>query len=194
MIAFQPIAPRTAHAATTPTAPPNSAVDDPGPHIVPFYSQFADISRPEWRKISCGIASIAMLIDFYTDAVPADTLLAAGIARGAYIQNAGWSHQGLIDLAADYDLTGATVGLADRSMADAFAALEQAVAEGPVIASVHYTFTPTNPIPHLVVITGVSDGVVHYNDPAEETGGGTVSIEQFQSSWKKRYIEIRPVS
>lgn len=31
---------------------------------VPF-SQFADISAPEWRKVGCGIASTAMIIDFF---------------------------------------------------------------------------------------------------------------------------------
>jgi ABC-type bacteriocin/lantibiotic exporter with double-glycine peptidase domain len=58
---------------------------------------------------------------------------------------------------------------------------------------VHYTFEPTNPIPHLVVITGVQDGMVHYNDPAEEFGGGTLSVEKFKAAWKQKYIVIRPV-
>jgi len=57
--------------------------------------------------------------------------------------------------------------------------------------SVHYTFKPTNPIPHLVIVTGVEDGKVYYNDPAEKSGNGSISIEQFQSAWKKRYIAIR---
>lgn len=164
------------------------------PHSVPFYSQFTDITPVEWRKIGCGIAALAMLIDFYTDAVPVDSLLSDGIASGAYITDAGWSHQGLINLAAQYDLTGATRGLASLSMDDAFHTLTTAVEEGPVMVSVHYTFDPQNPIPHLVVVTGVADGLVYYNDPAEAAAGGTVSVEQFQSAWKKRYIEIRPTS
>jgi predicted double-glycine peptidase len=162
--------------------------------IVPFYSQFADISAPEWRKIGCGIASLAMLIDFYEPAVPVDTLLQQGITSGAYIESAGWSHAGLIALAERYGLSGATHSLADRSMSSAFADLEDVVSEGPVMVSVHYTFQPTNPIPHLVVVTGIEDGLVYYNDPAEKAGGGSISIEQFQSAWKKRYIEIRPAS
>lgn len=161
---------------------------------VPFYSQFADITPSEWRKLSCGIASLAMLIDFYQAAVLPDTLLQQGIDSGAYIESAGWSHAGLIGLAKRYGLTGETRGLSGLSMADAFAELSEAVAEGPVMASVHYTFQPTNPIPHLVVVTGVRDGLVYYNDPAETGGGGSVSVEQFQSAWKKRYIEIRPTS
>lgn len=159
--------------------------------IVPFYSQFDDITPVAWRKIGCGIASLAMLIDYYKPTVNVDTLLEEGIANGAYIENAGWSHAGLINLAQSYGLSGAAHSYAYLGMTDAFATLESAVAAGPVMVSVHYTFDPTNPIPHLVVITGVHDGRVYYNDPAEASGDRSISIEQFQSSWKKRHIEIR---
>jgi hypothetical protein len=76
----------------------------------------------------------------------------------------------------------------------AFSALTKVLEEGPVMASVHYTFEPTNPIPHLVVVNGVRDGLVYYNDPAEPQGGGSISKEKFQRAWKQRYIEIRPIS
>lgn len=160
--------------------------------LVPFYSQFTDISAPEWRKIGCGIASLAMLIDFYTtEDISVDALLKEGINANAYTGNAGWSHAGLIGLAKDHGLSGEAVYMTDLSMAAAFSKLETELGEGPVMASVHYTFTPTNPIPHLVIITGVENGKVYYNDPAEKAGDGSISIEKFQSSWKKRYIAIR---
>jgi hypothetical protein len=79
-------------------------------------------------------------------------------------------------------------------MTEAFRAFADVLEDGPVMASVHYTFEPTNPIPHLVVITGVKDGLVYYNDPAEASGGGSLSIAKFQSAWKKRYIDIKPIS
>lgn len=164
------------------------------PRTVPFYSQFADISAPEWRKIGCGITSLAMLIDFYKPAITVDTLLSEGIKSGAYVSDAGWSHAGLIALARDHGLTGEAKYLTDKSMADAFDNLKTAVTEGPVMVSVHYTFEPTNPIPHLVVVTDIDSESVHYNDPAEKSGGGAISIQKFQNSWKKRYIEIRPTS
>lgn len=162
-------------------------------HTVPFYSQFTDISAPEWRKIGCGIASLAMLIDFYKPGeISVDALLNEGIKTGAYIKDSGWSHAGLIELGKDHGLSGEAVYMNDLSMSTAFSKLEEVLKVGPVMVSVHYTFTPTNPIPHLVVVTGVEDGKVYYNDPAEESGGGTVSIEKFQSAWKKRFIAIRP--
>ncbi|MCA9362407.1 C39 family peptidase [Candidatus Kaiserbacteria bacterium] len=161
---------------------------------VPFYSQFTDISSASWQKVGCGIASLAMIIDHYAKGVESvDALLSRGIAADAFLSDAGWIHSGLIQLAAPYGLTGESVSYADLSMEAAFAVLQEELHTGPVMASVHYTFEPTNPIPHLVVVTGVQDGKVFYNDPAEASGGNSLSIEKFQRAWKKRFIAIRPV-
>lgn len=160
---------------------------------VPFYSQFNDISAPEWRKLSCGIADLAMIINFYQPgAVSADALLEEGIVAGAYINGAGWSHQGLVNLARAYGLTGSTYDLSNLDMDAAFAELEKFLKNGPVIASVYYTFDPNSPIPHLVVINGVKDGSVYYNDPAGKAANEKISIDDFMRGWKKRFIVIRP--
>jgi len=162
-------------------------------YTVPFYSQFSDIHSPDWKKVSCGIASLAMLIDFYSDEeISADALLSRGITAGAYQENAGWIHDGLIGLSHPYGLDGESVSLAQLTMDAAFATLVTVLHDGPVMASVHYTFEPTNPIPHLVVITGVREGKVFYNDPAEVSAAGSLSIEKFEKAWKKRYVTIRP--
>lgn len=161
---------------------------------VPFYSQFTDISSARWQKVGCGIASVAMLIDFYsTESVNVDALLQAGIEAGAYLDDAGWTHAGLIALSHPFGLDGASQSLAHLTDAAALAALRTEVTSGPVMVSVHYTFQPTNPIPHLAVVTGIDKERVYYNDPAEPTGENSISIEQFQLAWKKRFIAIRPV-
>lgn len=134
-----------------------------------------------------------MLVEYYRpNSINVDRLLAEGIAADAYLGNAGWIHAGLIGLAGDYNLTGHSHDMAHLSMSQAFEMLTDVVAEGPVMVSVHYTFDPQNPIPHLVVVHGVADGHVLYNDPAEAAGNGAISIAKFQSAWKKRYIAIRP--
>lgn len=162
-------------------------------HNVPFYSQFTDITPVEWRKVGCGIASTAMLIDFYSsEKVDVDALLQQGINSNAYLDDAGWTHSGLINLSKSFGLDGASHSLTHLAMNSAFTELKQVVEEGPVMVSVHYTFQPTNPIPHLAVVTGIDDERVYYNDPAESAGQNSISIEQFQSAWKKRYIDIRP--
>jgi ABC-type bacteriocin/lantibiotic exporter with double-glycine peptidase domain len=162
---------------------------------VPFYSQFDDISLPEWRKVGCGIASLAMLIEYYEpESVTVDELLQRGIDADAFLNDAGWTHSGLINLSKKYGLTGESHDLSSANMNTAFATLEDELEEGPVMASVHYTFDPQSPIPHIVVVSGVSDGKVFYNDPSERAGGHSISIQKFQSAWKKRYIDIRPIS
>ncbi len=162
---------------------------------VPFYSQFSDITSAAWQKVGCGIASLAMLIEFYEPgAVTVDTLLNEGIAADAYADNAGWIHGGLIALSNKYGLEGASRDMSGLSMDAAFSELRHVLAQGPVMVSVHYTFDPKNPIPHLVVVNGVDDGKVYYNDPADTHGGESISISTFEAAWKKRYIEIHPIS
>jgi uncharacterized protein YvpB len=162
---------------------------------VPFYSQFTDITSASWKKSGCGITSLAMLIDFYKPGtVKVDSLLKEGINAGAYLESAGWTHAGLIGISKKYGLGGKSYDMGSSNMESAFNELTTALKNGPVMASVHYTFDPQNPIPHLVVVNGVKDGMVYYNDPAEKTGAGSITISKFQKSWKKRYIEIRPLT
>ncbi|MES2087540.1 MAG: C39 family peptidase [Patescibacteria group bacterium] len=162
--------------------------------VVPFFSQFKDIASPTWQKVGCGVASLAMVINYFElDSVSVTTLLNRGIASGAYLKNAGWIHQGLIDLSKKYELDGKSFDLSKLDSKAALAAFEKNLKDGPVIASVHYKFEPTNPIPHLVVINAIENGIVYYNDPAAKTGGKTISTTDFLKSWKKKFIAIRPV-
>lgn len=160
---------------------------------VPFFSQFDDITPTAWKKIGCGIASLAMLIEFYEPgSASVDTLLQEGIEKNAYLNNAGWTYAGLITVSEKYGITGITHDFGTADMETAFGELETALKKGPVMVSVHYTFDPQNPIPHLVVLNGIKDDLIYYNDPAEKIGGGSLSISKFQKSWKKRYIEFYP--
>lgn len=158
---------------------------------VPFYSQFSDIHSEKWQKLGCGITSLAMLVELYRPgSVSVDTLLKEGINAGAFIDGAGWSHNGLISLAGKYGLSGKSYNFSHLGAEDALVQLEKALNEGPVMVSIHYKFEPENPIPHLVVIKGISDGIVYYNDPA--SGEGNISIKRFTEAWKKRFIAIWP--
>jgi hypothetical protein len=89
----------------TPLVTPATEVTIPD---VPFFSQFTDITSSAWKKIGCGITSLAMIIEYYNpDIVSVNTLLHEGIALGAYDTNAGWIHRGLIKLSKTYGLDGA---------------------------------------------------------------------------------------
>jgi ABC-type bacteriocin/lantibiotic exporter with double-glycine peptidase domain len=162
------------------------------PHV-PFYSQFHDIQEVPWQKVGCGITSLAMVIDYYKqDAVSVDTLLTQGIAAGAYVHDAGWTYQGLISLGKKYGLDGASYDLAASDSKSAFTRLAGYLESGPVIVSVHYKFDPTSTIPHLVVIDGIDNDAIYYNDPAAQAGEKAISIADFLKGWKKRFIVLRP--
>jgi len=166
-----------------------------GVYSVPYVSQLHDITSPTWSKNGCGVASLAMLIEYYNPgSVEVNELLDEGIAAGAYITNVGWAYAGLIGISRPYGLTGASYDLAGHTMDAAFTAFTEALKKGPVMASVHYTFDPKNPIPHLVIVTGVKDGRLYFNDPGFGKPGDSIPVSQFKNSWKKRYIEFWPVS
>jgi len=160
---------------------------------VPFYSQFTDITDPTWKKVGCGVTSLAMIINYYQpDAVSVNTLLKQGIKDGAYLQNAGWTYKGLISLSNKYDLDGESYDLASLSDAAAFSKFKEALKDGPVMASIHYNFDPKSTIPHLVVINSIDKDTLYYNDPAAKTGEKTISSENFIKAWKKRFLVFRP--
>jgi len=162
---------------------------------VPFYSQFSDIQFSEWRGKSCGVASLAMIVNFYKpSATLPQTLLEDGLASGAYLKNAGWLHSGLINLSKQYGLDGTSYELSGLSKEIAFEKFKTFLKEGPVMASIFYEFDPQSPIPHLVVVSGISDGKIYYNDPAETSGGKNISIEKFLIGWKQRFIVFRPAT
>ncbi|HEY6020370.1 MAG TPA: C39 family peptidase [Candidatus Paceibacterota bacterium] len=180
-----------AHAATQ--TPVVAVATDTIP-TVPFYSQFKDVSSASWQKRACGIASLAMVIDYYRDsAVSVDALLKEGIAAGAY-SSAGWTYQGLINVAQKHGMTGASYDLGALGSTTAFTKLTRALTNGPVIASVHYKFDPKSSIPHLVVLSGIDNDYVYYNDPAAKAGDKKILIADFRKAWKQRYIAIRPAA
>ncbi len=173
--------------------PPINTVS-PTIHIVPFYSQFKDIHKVSWQKVGCGIASLAMIIDYYsTENISVDTLLQQGIKEGAYSNNNGWIHEGLISLSKKYDMKGVSYDLSSLSKDKSLEKLKSYLIDGPVMVSVHYKFDPKSSIPHLVVIDGISQGEVYYNDPSAKVGQKKISIIDFQKGWKKRLIVIRPI-
>jgi ABC-type bacteriocin/lantibiotic exporter with double-glycine peptidase domain len=161
---------------------------------VPFYSQFKDITSPTWQKVGCGVASLAMVIDYYKPAVSVNTLLKQGVAAGAYLESSGWTYKGLISLGKQYGLDGASYDLAKLSKAGAFAQFKGYLKDGPVVASVHYKFDPKSIVPHLVVINGIRDDSLYYNDPADTVGEKTISTADFLAAWKKRFIVMRPTA
>lgn len=160
---------------------------------VPFFSQFKDIQLPEWREVGCGITSLAMVINFYKPGtVSVNTLLQQGVAAGAYDWSAGWTFNGLIQLSKKYGLTGSYHDLSVLSAKAALARFRDLAKSGPVILSVFNRFNPNSTVPHLVVVDGIKNDVVYYNDPAAKTGKKKISVANLLKGWKEKVIVLRP--
>jgi uncharacterized protein YvpB len=160
---------------------------------VPFFSQFADIQSPQWQQVGCGITSLAMMIDFYKpNTVSVNNLLQQGVAAGAYDPNNGWNFGGLIQLAQQYGLAGNFIDLSKLKVTTALARLENYLNNGPLILAVHNKFNPNDSLPHLVVIDGIKNNIVYYNDPAAKIGKKTISVANLVRGWEKKGIVLRP--
>ncbi|MFA6257927.1 MAG: C39 family peptidase [Candidatus Paceibacterota bacterium] len=162
------------------------------PYSVPLYSQISDISSVAWQQKGCGVADVAMIVEFYKpNTTSVQKVLEQALKGGAYVKNVGWSHQGLASLAVKYGLVGKTVDLSKFKNETALSQFKNTVKEGPVIASIRRGFNPKSPFGHLIVVTGFDDKLVYYNDPGKRDGIRTVPISDFMKGWKKRLIVIR---
>lgn len=162
------------------------------PYNVPLFSQISDISSVTWQQKGCGVADVAMIVEFYKpETTSVQEVLEQGLKAGAYVKNVGWSHSGLASLAVKHGLVGKTVDLSTLKNAEALSEFKDIVKEGPVIASIRRGFKAKSPYGHLIVITGFDDKLVYYNDPGKREGIRTVAIADFMKGWKKRLIVIR---
>lgn len=163
------------------------------PYDVPLYSQISDITTVAWKQKGCGVADVAMIVEFYKpNTTSVQKVLEEALASGAYQKNVGWKHAGLAALATKHGLVGKTVDLSPLTKETAFGELKNMIKEGPVIASIRRGFDPASPYGHLIVITGFDEKQVYFNDPGKRDGKRTVAIADFMKGWKKRLIVIRP--
>lgn len=165
------------------------------PYNVPLYSQIADISWTDWKQKGCGVADVAMIVNYYKpETTNVQAVLEAGIKSGAYVKNVGWGHAGLAALAKKYGLKGEEKSFYDFNKEIALSEFKKVIDEGPVIASIHRNFDPKLSFGHLIVITGYDDKLVYFNDPGKKDGIRTVPVSQFMNGWKRKLIVIRPIS
>lgn len=159
---------------------------------VPFYSQFQDIKNPRWQKEGCGIASLAMVINFYKpNTVSVAKLLDQAISSGAYLKNIGWKHKELSAVAKTYGLAEKSYDLGKLSNSTAFAQFLDFLKSGPVVVSVHNKFDPKATLGHIVVVTGFENDFIYYKDPAGNSKEEKISVKNFLAGWKKRFIIVR---
>lgn len=72
-------------------------------HTVPYYSQFADVTRQEWKSKACTVTCLKMAIEYATgkETTSVDTFIDVGVIIGAHTGH-GWDHSGIAILAHNY--------------------------------------------------------------------------------------------
>ncbi|MEK7640801.1 MAG: C39 family peptidase [Patescibacteria group bacterium] len=160
---------------------------------VPFYSQFQDIPQVEWQSSACGIASMAMVMEFYKPkSVSVSNLLLQALDLGAYKPGIGWKHKELSALAGLYGLSGKNYDYMHLDNQTVFGKFKDFMKVGPVIVSIHNKFNPKATLGHIVVVTGMENGMIFYHDPASGNKiEKKISEADFLKGWKRRFIVVR---
>jgi len=162
---------------------------------VPHRIQYYDIDDDKWQGRSCGIVSLAMVLEYYGIQVGMDELIKLGLEKNGYINKIGWKHQIICDLAKHYGLE------ACRTEEDTVDSLMEALEQNePVIISIHKNFEPENG-GHLTVLNGyfVSNQELmgfYVNDPVGASykhQNQFIKLEKFLCGWKKRAIYVKKV-
>jgi len=170
-------------------------------------SQYLHIKNKKWRKRSCGIICLAMLLGYFNKKRSPDRLLKTGLKltffykRKKYLAYApafGWTHWGLVRLAKKSNLNGAVYDWSTdndwckkSSKKTAFNKVIDLLKKQPVIVSMRKTFNKKGA--HLVVLTGYDNKKIFYNDPdhkLQSYSGSHISKTNFLRNWTKRAIVI----
>lgn len=186
---------------------------------VPYYSQFKNTQKEEWKNKACGIAALKMVLDFYKPTgLSIDDLYQKGLDIDGYLENVGWYHHGLANIAKSLGFIGITrlwsipeeyiPRLTGRGFTqeDLEIMSKELLEEGiftlknelnqnhPVIVSIPRDFKQDGS-GHLAVLIGYDEEGFFVNDPDDEKQDGQkvkLSFEEFKKVWTKRAIIIYP--
>ncbi len=172
-------------------------------HNVPFFSQKADIKEADWKPRGCGITALKMALGYWHENDSTNRspdlvdLIRTGSEVGAYIEDVGWSHSGLVEIAKQYGYEGKNYDLVPEKTEPkmAFAKMSAELEKHPVLASVYKKFEPGLSGGHIVTVTGLDNDSIYMNDPEEidaKLGTKKMELKKFLKGWKKRYIVIYP--
>lgn len=173
---------------------------------IPFISQYSDLNDPTWKWRGCGVAALAMIMEYWhlrdaqNQTVSIEELLKTGLELNAYREGIGWTHRGLVEIAQRYGYEAFNADYAPqsptpKSLEETWQELTQELERGPVMASVYAGLDPARGGGHIVVITGITNGEVAFNDPeasTEQEGRKNIPIKKFLAGFKQRYIIVRP--
>lgn len=172
---------------------------------LPYFSQHADVTDPEWRSRACGIACLAMIIEYYkkTGFKTLDSLIEHGVSIDAFTTQ-GWSHPRLVIMAHNYGVLGYMEEFRsgkpeyhEEFFGKGIEKIVNHLKNGhPVIISTYRNWTEEGKF-HMVVLTGYladDNGIIgfYYSDPdaadAETGKGRFVDFNMFKERWRRLVI------
>ena len=158
--------------------------------VVPYYSQYDDITDPLWKARACGVVSLSMLIAYHAKkSITPDEVLTRALSVHAFGPY-GWKHDALIAVADTFDISVERYDIKEYSDERAVDFLDEALERGmPVIVSVSRRFEETlRDKYHQVVIVGRHKKDYFYHDPDYTNNDGAnrvVSAETLLSFWRR---------
>lgn len=186
---------------------------------VPYYSQIKDTKNPEWKNKSCGITALKMVLDFYDKTSQnIDELYQKGLDLNGYLEDVGWYHHSLVNIAQTLGYSGITRSwnitkesgdkLASRGFTEKdiqiirkqqflesiYTIKEELSSHHPVIISLPKGFEKGGS-GHLVVLVGFDEDGFFIHDPYDQDHPGTnmkLKFDKFKEIYEKRAIFIYP--
>lgn len=187
---------------------------------VPYYSQFKDTQEAKWKNKACGIASLKMVLDYYQSTnLTIDDLYQMGLNLNGYLENIGWYHHKLVNIAQTLGYKGITRswnipeealpklrsrGFKDKdikilekqqSLEAIYTLKNELDLKHPIIISLPRGFIKGGS-GHLIVLVGYDEEGFYIHDPDDqERPGQNIKLDypKFKAIFEKRAIIIYPV-
>ncbi|MBI5078007.1 MAG: C39 family peptidase [Candidatus Yonathbacteria bacterium] len=172
--------------------------------LVPYYSQYLDVSDELWQPRACGVACLKMLLESRGGQTPSlDEMIVQGCAIGAHGEW-GWKHDGLVALAKQYGVKlsrnewrkSETMSPDELNEEGIEFLISQIRAGNAVIVSAIKKFQEADKF-HMMVLTGFEEkngsvaGFYYHDSDTTRRGEGEnlfVPLDIFRSKWRKMAI------
>lgn len=164
---------------------------------IPLVSQERDVKDKKWKKKSCAICSMKMMIGFSNHKhldIELGQLINEAIKLGGYLKGIGWKHKTVSDLAKKYGHKLNFIKKFPKTIQEKskwLKKLENRIIGGkPVMVSIYYKLNKKNGS-HIVVVNGVrKNGKLtlgyHIQDPDDRFKGHNyfISKDEFLLGWR----------
>lgn len=171
---------------------------------LPLVDQINDTGDDSWKERTCGICAVKMLMSFVNpllESKPVMSLVKEGIGLDGYLENIGWKHGALVNLAREYDVETDFQKIFPKTKEEKEKNLKfidkQIKLGQPVIASVFYGFNPQKG-GHLIIVHGYKKSgskIEGYfiQDPDHRPRGNNyfVTKDEFLKGWRGGLIWLK---